>query len=67
MCRARERRSDSGLKVGHTLELFRLSPRPQYLGMVRITDVRAKEAVAVPVAKLSSEPQVGDKFASQIK
>jgi len=59
--------SDAGLKVGHTLELFRLDPKPQYLGLVRITDIEAKVAVAVPVGKLLAEPQAGDQFASQIK
>lgn len=59
--------SDAGLKKDHTLELFRLGPSPKYLGMVRITDIEAKVAVAVPVGKLLAEPQAGDQFSSQIK
>lgn len=59
--------SDVGLKVGHTLELFRLDPKPLYIGTVRITAVDPKGAVAAPQGKLLSEPQIGDQFASQIK
>lgn len=59
--------SDVGLKVGHTLELFRLAEKPMYLGTVRVTDVEAKTAVATPVGKLTAEAQTGDKVASQIK
>jgi len=59
--------SDVGLKVGHTLEMFRLGEKATYLGTVRVTDVEAKTAVAAPVGKLNAEPQAGDKVASQIK
>ncbi len=59
--------SDVGLREGHTLELYRLSPKALYLGRVRITDVGPKVAVATPVGRLHSEPQIGDQFASQIK
>src|SRR5262249_30177477 len=37
--------ADSGLKVGHTLEVYRLKPRPEYVGRIRIVDVAARMAV----------------------
>ena len=42
--------SDQGLKQNQTLEVFRLGPDPQYIGMIRIVD--AKEHVSV--GKLTS-------------
>lgn len=57
--------SDSGLARDHTLEVYRLKPSPQYVGMVRILDVRPNEAVG----KLTSpnrKVQVGDEVASEI-
>lgn len=60
--------SDSGLKVGHTLEIYRLAPGVvKYLGVVKITDVEPKVAVAVPLGKLNADAQVKDKVASQIR
>jgi len=58
--------SDSNLKVGQTLELFRLGQRPQYLGTVRITSIEAKAAVAKPIDRLIGAPQVGDNVSSRI-
>ena len=52
--------SDAGLEKGHTLDLFRLKPSPQYLGQIRLTDVRAAEAVGVAVDKLKYPVQKGD-------
>src|SRR5262249_54257616 len=57
---------DSGLAKGHTLEVFRLSPSPRYLGTVRVIEVTPQQAVAQPVGRLSSPLQVGDKVASRI-
>jgi hypothetical protein len=57
--------SDSGLRKGHTLELFRLNPA-KYLGTVRIIHTTPKEAVAQPVGRLGGEVQVGDHVASKI-
>jgi hypothetical protein len=37
--------SDQGLKQNHTLDVYRLSPNPQYLGMIRIRDVKEHTAV----------------------
>jgi hypothetical protein len=58
--------SDSGLKLGHTLELFRLGAKPVYLGTVRITSLEAKVAVAKPIDKLNSTPQIGDTVSSRL-
>lgn len=58
--------SDSGLKKNQTLELFRLGPKPVYLGTVRITDVVAKASVAMPVGKLNDVARIGDQVASHI-
>jgi len=59
--------SDSGLKTGHTLELFRLGNKPAYLGTVRITSLESKAAVATPVSKLNGVPQVGDNVSSRLQ
>jgi hypothetical protein len=52
--------SDAGLEKGHTLDVFRLKPTPQYLGQIRLTDVRAAEAVGVPVDRMKYPVQKGD-------
>jgi len=58
--------SDAGLEKGHTLDLFRLKPTPQYLGQIRLTDVRAGEAVGVPVDRLKYPVQKGDFVANDV-
>jgi len=58
--------ADAGLQKGHTLELFRLAPQPQYLGMVVIVEVRARESVAKPVGKMTAPPKEGDNVASRL-
>jgi hypothetical protein len=52
--------SDAGLEKGHTLDVFRLKPTPQYLGQIRLTDVRADQAVGVPVDRMKYPVQKGD-------
>ena len=37
--------SDHGLMRGHTLEVFRLHPKPQYLGVVKIVEVTQHRSV----------------------
>jgi hypothetical protein len=56
--------SDAGLAKGHTLEVYRLHPKPVYLGTVTILEVTASEAVAKAQAK--DKIQVGDKVAGNI-
>src|SRR5579883_689036 len=38
--------SDDGLVVGHTLNLYRTTPRPEYLGRVQVISVEPDKAVA---------------------
>lgn len=59
--------SDSGLSKGNTLEVYRLAPKPTYLGTLRITDVRPNEAVGrLDGQQRRSTLQVGDEVASEI-
>jgi hypothetical protein len=58
--------SDSGLAKGHTLEVYRLSPKPLYLGYLRIVDVRAKDATGKIAGTSKETVQVGDDVASAI-
>ena len=59
--------SDSGLNKGNTLEVYRLAPKPTYLGTLRITDVRPTEAVGRLVSSnRRGALQVGDEVASEI-
>jgi hypothetical protein len=58
--------SDAGLEKGHTLDVYRLKPSPQYLGQIRLTDVRHNEAVGVPVDKLKAPVQKGDMVANDV-
>jgi len=57
--------SDSGLVRDHTLEVYRLKPRPTYLGVVRILDVRPNEAVGRLVQRRGAV-RVGDEVATGI-
>jgi len=57
--------SDSGLARDHTLEVYRLKPSPQYVGMVRILEVRPNEAVGKLTLRRGTV-QVGDEVASEI-
>jgi hypothetical protein len=59
--------TDSGVKVGNTLEVYHLEPKPEYLGTVRIVDANFKYAVARPVAPLqAAQLNKGDTVASRI-
>jgi hypothetical protein len=58
--------SDAGLVRGNTLDVFRTNPSPQYLGQIRLTDVRANEAVGQPVDKMKAPVQKGDIVASDV-
>jgi hypothetical protein len=58
--------SDAGLAKGHTLDLYRTDPSPQYLGQIRLTDVRATEAVGQPVERLKGTVKKGDLVASDV-
>jgi hypothetical protein len=59
--------SDSGINVGHTLEVYHLEPNPEYLGSIKIVDVHFKQAVARAVLPLKTEKlRKGDVVASRI-
>jgi len=59
--------SDSGVNKGNTLEVFRLAPRPTYLGTMRILDARPHEAVGKLIgAQARGKIQAGDEVASEI-
>jgi RNA polymerase sigma factor (sigma-70 family) len=62
--------SDARLQKGHMLEVFRLQPRPEYLGTLRVVSVQADKSVCTQVAsKISGKTQrlqVGDQVASQL-
>lgn len=60
--------SADGLKVGHTLEVYRLKPKPKYLGRVRIVGLQAHRAVAqVELARAPVPLRPGDEVASDLK
>jgi hypothetical protein len=58
--------SDAGLSKGNTLEVYRLKPKPMYLGTLQIVDVRSKEATGKPTATRGRAIQVGDQVASEV-
>ncbi len=58
--------SDDGLQRGHTLEVFRLKPQPAYLGIIRIVETRAKDAVGVSIRpEYFGQIQAGDQVGSK--
>ena len=61
--------SDDGLVVGHELYLFRVSPRPEYLGKIAIVQVDPDQAVAKVVGKtyMGKKIKEGDIVSSTIK
>ncbi len=61
--------SDDGLVVGHTLYLYRISPRPEYLGTVTVVAVDPDQAVAKVVGKtyMGKKIKEGDIVSSTIK
>jgi hypothetical protein len=58
--------TDAGLAKGHTLEIFRLAPKPQYLGTLLIVEVSPREAVARVAGKAIAPIKVGDTVANKI-
>jgi WD40 repeat protein len=62
--------TDHGLKVGNTLEVYRLTPEPRYIGVVRIEDVLQRTSVARVVRLLPGKElqdvRAGDQVASSI-
>jgi hypothetical protein len=60
--------SDAGLKVGHTLEVYRVTPRPEYLGTLRIVETQKSTSRAVRLRPEATRGplQVGDQVASKV-
>ena len=63
--------TDHGLKEENTLDVYRLLPNPQYLGMVRIVDARHHTSVGrlIPTGTAAAKMQVreGDLVTSKFK
>ncbi len=57
--------SDAGLQKGHTLEVFRLKPKPKYLGPIQLLEVKPKEAVGKPMRESKEPMQVGDQVSGK--
>jgi hypothetical protein len=57
--------SDAGLAKGQTLEVFRLTPAPKYLGTIRILEVTASQAVGQPTDRAAAI-QAGDRVTSHL-
>jgi hypothetical protein len=58
--------SDAGILKGHTLQVYRLEPNGQYVGVIRILEVRPNEAVGKLINKPRAPVQVNDKVANKI-
>jgi len=59
--------SDAGLLKGHTLEVFRTEPKPQYLGVLQIIEVSPHEAVGkLLTPQFKKLVQANDQVASKI-
>jgi len=63
--------SDQGLSKGHTLDVYRLSPKATYLGTMKLVDVLTHKAVGQMidsggVGAVRPRIQVGDEVASDI-
>jgi hypothetical protein len=59
--------SDAGLSKGNSLYVYRLAPKPMFLGEVKVLDVNAHEAVGRPeLARKGIALQPGDIVASHI-
>jgi hypothetical protein len=58
--------SDAGLVKGNTLEVFRTTPTPKYLGTVEVVAVRPDVAACRPVGRLAGEIRPGDRVASRL-
>ena len=63
--------TDHGLQENNTLDVYRLQPNPQYLGMVRIVDARHHTSVGrlIPSGSGASklQPREGDLVTSKFK
>jgi hypothetical protein len=58
--------SDAGILKGHTLQVYRLEPNGQYVGTMRILEVKPTEAVGKMINRPRTPVQVNDKVANKI-
>jgi hypothetical protein len=58
--------TDQGIKLDHTLEVYRYSPEPQYLGRIRIVDAKEHAAAGKLTTGNRIPLQVGDIVASSL-
>ncbi len=58
--------TDSGVNVGNTLQVYHLTPKPEYVGTVRVVDANFKQSVVRPVQPLRGTLQKDDVVASRI-
>jgi hypothetical protein len=54
------RGSDSGLKVGSELTVFRLQPRPEFLGSLKVISVTPREAIGRLQGPKRGQVRTGD-------
>jgi RNA polymerase sigma factor (sigma-70 family) len=60
--------ADDGVRRGERLEIFRLQPRPEYVGRAEILEVQPHSAVARLLRRSPTQgPRVGDEVARQIR
>ncbi len=55
-----------GIKPGTLLHVYRIKPRPEYLGRVELLNVRQRQAVGRPKPPSLGEIKAGDKVASEL-
>jgi hypothetical protein len=58
--------SDAGILKGHTLQVYRLEPRGDYVGVIKVLEVRPNEAVGKFINKPRTPVQINDKVANKI-
>jgi hypothetical protein len=57
--------SDQGLQKGHALEVYRLKPRPVYVGTLRVLDVTPSQSVGKLTGRFG-KAQKDDEVSSKI-
>jgi RNA polymerase sigma factor (sigma-70 family) len=58
--------TDSGLKTGQHLEVYRLQPEPKYLGRLLIVEAQPGRAIGRPAGMAKDEIRPGDEVASSL-
>ncbi|HZU38659.1 MAG TPA: TolC family protein [Gemmataceae bacterium] len=58
--------SDAGVKKGEQFEVYRVKPKPEYVGKLRIVGVRPHEAVGQAMDRWRTTPVAGDQVSRRI-